>query len=69
MSFKLIYGLGIYFIIFFVGANKLDEHPSFLIINFDNQPIVILIDLKDRPIIPNCPRCIKVPGNISRFPP
>jgi hypothetical protein len=40
-----------------------------VIVNFDNQPVIVLIDLKDRPIILSCPRCIEVSGNISRFSP
>jgi len=52
-----------------MGADKLDEYPSLLIINFYNQSVVVLIDLKNRPVILKGPCCIKIPSNISRSPP
>jgi len=49
-------GFSIHFIILRVCSDKLYKNPSLPVIYLDNQPVIITINFKDDPIIPNGPR-------------
>jgi hypothetical protein len=48
-------------------SNEFNKNPALLKIDLDDQPVIIMIDHKNRPVIPNGPGRIKVLRYISRL--